>query len=124
VTVPTTPRSTTTTFVVPERVDEDLTDDEWWKSQPGHQTSTRDDLLACIRSYEQNRDPEAGPVGYASDTGNGFYGAYQFTLGTWRSVGGSGNPAHASPAEQDARAWALYESRGLQPWPTPARRCS
>lgn len=76
------------------------------------------DLLACIRSYEQ------GEAGYRTDTGNGFYGAYQFDLPTWRSVGGSGNPAHASPAEQDARALALYESRGLAPWPTPSRLCA
>lgn len=76
------------------------------------------DLLACIRSYEQGED------GYRTDTGNGYYGAYQFDLQTWRSVGGSGNPAHASPAEQDARALALHESRGLAPWPTPSRLCA
>lgn len=105
------------TVPLPEDEDEDLTDEEWWEAQPGYQPSTRDALLACIRSYEQ------GAAGYATDTRNGFYGAYQFTLGTWRSVGGTGNPAHASPAEQDERAWALYLSRGLAPWPTPARRC-
>lgn len=76
-----------------------------------------EDLLACIRSYEQ------GPDGYATDTGNGYYGAYQFDLDTWASVGGTGNPAHASPEEQDARAASLLAERGLQPWPTPARRC-
>ena len=76
------------------------------------------DVLACIRSYEQ------GEAGYATDTGNGFGGAYQFDQQTWSSVGGSGRPADASPAEQDKRAWALYESRGLAPWPTPARQCS
>lgn len=121
-TVPTTPR-TTTTFVVPEREDEELTDDEWWEAQPGYVAPARELLLACIRSYEQNGNPKAGPTGYATDTGNGYFGAYQFDLPTWRSVGGSGNPAHAAPAEQDARAWALYQSRGLVPWPTPARRC-
>lgn len=103
--------------VLPEFENEGLTDEEWWEAQPGHQEPARDVLLACIRSYEQ------GGAGYATDTGNGFYGAYQFDLPTWRSVGGAGNPAHASAAEQDARAWALYQSRGLAPWPTPARRC-
>lgn len=53
---------------------------------------------------------------YAINTGNGYYGAYQFDLGTWRSVGGSGYPNHASPAEQDARALILYRERGWQPW--------
>lgn len=54
---------------------------------------------------------------YATDTGNGFYGAYQFTQSTWESVGGSGNPADASPAEQDARAAQLYAESGSSPWP-------
>jgi len=53
---------------------------------------------------------------YSIDTGNAHYGAYQFDLSTWRSVGGAGNPAHASKAEQDARALILYRERGWQPW--------
>jgi hypothetical protein len=58
---------------------------------------------------------------YTTDTGNGFYGAYQFTLSTWRSVGGSGNPAQAQPGEQDARARALYARSGAGPWPVCGR---
>lgn len=54
---------------------------------------------------------------YNTDTGNGYYGAYQFDRRTWRSVGGTGNPAHASPAEQDMRAQLLYSRRGRAPWP-------
>src|SRR5579875_3916524 len=53
---------------------------------------------------------------YRIDTGNGYYGAYQFDLSTWRSVGGSGYPNQASPGEQDARALILYRLRGWQPW--------
>ena len=53
---------------------------------------------------------------YSIDTGNGHYGAYQFDLSTWRSVGGSGLPNRTSPAEQDARALILYRDRGWQPW--------
>jgi hypothetical protein len=53
---------------------------------------------------------------YAIDTGNGYYGAYQFDLSTWQSVGGSGSPADASPAEQDYRALYLYRMRGWSPW--------
>jgi peptidoglycan hydrolase-like protein with peptidoglycan-binding domain len=53
---------------------------------------------------------------YAIDTGNDHYGAYQFDLPTWRSVGGSGYPNKASKAEQDARALILYRRRGWQPW--------
>ena len=115
---PTTSGATTTVYVLPETATEE-SDEEWWASQPGYEApaSGREALLACIRSYEQ------GAAGYATDTGNGFYGAYQFDLPTWRSVGGSGNPAHASPAEQDMRAGLLIDRRGLQPWPTPSRRC-
>ena len=54
---------------------------------------------------------------YATNTGNGYYGAYQFDLSTWASVGGSGYPHTASPAEQDYRAAGLYRARGSSPWP-------
>jgi hypothetical protein len=57
----------------------------------------------------------------ATDTGNGFYGKYQFTAQTWASVGGAGNPAAASEAEQDRRAAALYAREGASPWPVCGR---
>jgi hypothetical protein len=53
---------------------------------------------------------------YAVNTGSGYYGAYQFDLSTWRSVGGTGYPHEAAPAEQDYRALYLYRMRGWQPW--------
>jgi peptidoglycan hydrolase-like protein with peptidoglycan-binding domain len=53
---------------------------------------------------------------YSIDTGNDHYGAYQFDLLTWRSVGGSGYPNRASKTEQDKRALILYRERGWQPW--------
>ncbi|WP_284700289.1 transglycosylase family protein [Nakamurella alba] len=53
---------------------------------------------------------------YSINTGNGYYGAYQFDLGTWRSVGGTGTPSSASAAEQDYRALYLYRMRGWSPW--------
>lgn len=74
-------------------------------------------VLACIRHYESRGNYRA-----VSRSGK-YLGAYQFSRGTWRSVGGSGNPAHASPDEQDARAESLYHKRGLRPWPTPRVRC-
>jgi uncharacterized protein YabE (DUF348 family) len=46
----------------------------------------------------------------------GYYGLYQFSLSTWRGVGGSGNPIDASPAEQLARAQALYARSGAGQW--------
>jgi len=67
-------------------------------------------LFANIRQRESGGN-------YAENTGNGYYGAYQFSLGTWRGVGGSGLPSDASPAEQDMRAQMLYNERGCSPWP-------
>lgn len=57
----------------------------------------------------------------ATNTGNGFYGKYQFTQSTWASVGGAGNPAAASEAEQDRRAAMLYAQSGSSPWPVCGR---
>ena len=54
---------------------------------------------------------------YQVNTGNGYYGAYQFDQSTWESVGGTGRPHWAEPVEQDARARLLYARRGWQPWP-------
>lgn len=52
-----------------------------------------------------------------TNTGNGFYGAYQFDAQTWVSVGGHGLPSDASLTEQTYRAQLLYARRGAQPWP-------
>ncbi|WP_307861524.1 resuscitation-promoting factor [Nocardioides xinjiangensis] len=51
----------------------------------------------------------------------GYYGLYQFDLGTWRSVGGTGVPTAASAGEQTYRAKLLYKQRGRSPWPTCGR---
>ncbi len=54
---------------------------------------------------------------YSVVSANGrYYGAYQFNLSTWQSVGGFGLPTEASHAEQDYRALYLYRMRGWQPW--------
>ncbi|MBA2437852.1 MAG: transglycosylase family protein [Acidimicrobiia bacterium] len=58
-----------------------------------------------------------GDYGAVSASGK-YRGAYQFDQSTWESVGGSGDPAAASPAEQDQRAAALKSQRGSSPWPS------
>jgi hypothetical protein len=58
---------------------------------------------------------------YNINTGNTFFGAYQFTSHTWETVGGQDSPAQAPPAEQDARARLLFATRGSQPWPICGR---
>jgi transglycosylase-like protein len=72
--------------------------------------STASPTLQAIAACESGGDP-------STNTGNGFYGKYQFTQSTWESVGGVGNPAAASEAEQDMRAAMLYEREGSSPWP-------
>jgi hypothetical protein len=45
-----------------------------------------------------------------------YRGLYQFDLPTWESVGGVGDPAQATRAEQHRRAIILHSKRGWQPW--------
>lgn len=54
---------------------------------------------------------------WATNTGNGYYGGLQFTLSSWRAVGGTGLPSDASAAEQIARAQALEARSGWGNWP-------
>ena len=75
---------------------------------------TASPTLEAIAACESGGNP-------ATNTGNGFYGKYQFTLSTWQSVGGSGNPAAASEAEQNKRAALLYAREGASPWPVCGR---
>ena len=52
--------------------------------------------------------------------GGRYRGKYQFSRETWRSVGGSGDPAAAPEAEQDRRAAILLAREGTSPWPNCA----
>lgn len=54
---------------------------------------------------------------YATNTGNGFFGAYQFTLSSWFAVRGRGYPHNAAPVEQDYRAVRLLWRQGRGAWP-------
>ncbi|MFI2705257.1 transglycosylase family protein [Cellulosimicrobium composti] len=58
----------------------------------------------------------------ATNTGNGYYGLYQFSLPTWQAMGGSGLPSEASAAEQTQRAQALQARSGWGQWPACARK--
>ncbi len=68
-------------------------------------------VWACIRSRESGGN-------YATNTGNGYYGAYQFLLSTWRSLGGTGLPSQAPPPVQDAMAQKLQGRSGWGQWST------
>ncbi|RKV93744.1 MAG: DUF348 domain-containing protein [Candidatus Saccharimonas sp.] len=67
------------------------------------------EALARLRSCEGS---------YKSNTGNGYYGAYQFDKRTWGKYGGYEVASEAPPSVQDEKAWETYKARGWQPWPT------
>lgn len=59
---------------------------------------------------------------WAINTGNGYYGGLQFSLGSWRAVGGSGRPDLASRSEQIRRGEALKAQQGWGAWPACSRK--
>lgn len=68
--------------------------------------------LARLRSCEGS---------YTTNTGNGYYGAYQYDLQTWGNYQGYPNAAAAPPAVQDQKVWETYQRRGWSPWPSCSR---
>ena len=69
-----------------------------------------DDVWAKLAQCESGGNP-------ATNTGNGFYGMYQFTLETWQSLGGTGYPHEADAATQTAMAKKLQAQSGWGQWP-------
>jgi hypothetical protein len=92
-------------------------------------------------SYSQRPAPKTAPVyaqgtggawaalrqcesggNYAANTGNGYYGAYQYDLPTWGNYGGYARPDLAPPSVQDAKAQETQARRGWSPWPACSRK--
>jgi opacity protein-like surface antigen len=82
----------------------------------------------CVHAKE-------GP--WTANTGNGYYGGFQFAAKTWTRLGGKadsafthpGDPAHpfhASAAEQLYRAWLLWKRDGgaWRSWGAVGASCS
>ena len=67
--------------------------------------------LQQIAACESHGNPRA--IG----GGGAYRGKYQFSFGTWASVGGKGDPARASEREQDRRAAMLLTRSGRGHWP-------
>jgi hypothetical protein len=74
-----------------------------------------DDVWAKLRRCESGGR-------YDISTGNGFYGAYQFTAGTWHGLGYPGLPHQAAPEVQDEAARRLQARSGWGQWPACSRR--
>jgi uncharacterized protein YabE (DUF348 family) len=71
---------------------------------------------AALAKCESGGDPRS-----TNDGAGNYYGLYQFSPSTWRSVGGHGMPNKASPDEQTYRAEMLYKREGAHPWPVCGR---
>lgn len=58
---------------------------------------------------------------WSINTGNGYYGGLQFSLATWRSVGGPGYPHEQSKATQIKYAEILQKRSGWGQWSCAAK---
>lgn len=81
------------------------------QAAPAAAPSSLSDDFARLRQCESGND-------YSDNTGNGYYGAYQFSASAWQGLGYSGLPSDASPAQQDQAAQQLQAQRGWSPWPS------
>jgi ABC-type transport system substrate-binding protein len=60
---------------------------------------------------------------WGTNTGNGYYGGLQFSLGTWQSYGGSGRPDQNSREAQIAVAERVRNAEGgYGAWPVCGQR--
>jgi LysM repeat protein len=74
-------------------------------------------LWGCIAQNESGGNP-------ATNTGNGYYGAFQDTIGSWRAAGGGpGLPSDYSYAEQLAVNQRIQAEQGWGAWPNTSRMC-
>jgi Transglycosylase-like domain/Putative peptidoglycan binding domain len=68
-------------------------------------------ILRLIAECESGGDPTA------VSAGGTYRGKYQFSVETWRALGGEGDPADAAEAVQDRMALKLYRRSGTSAWP-------
>jgi resuscitation-promoting factor RpfB len=104
-----TARETLSTEVTREAVAEQVT--VGTKPKPTNRPSADGLNWAALAACESGGRPNA-----VSASGK-YRGMYQFSTSTWASVGGSGDPAAASAAEQTFRAQQLYARSGAGQWP-------
>lgn len=75
--------------------------------------------------------------GWTANTGNGYYGGFQFAAQTWKRVGGATDlafkhpgdptfPFRAAPGEQLYRAWLLWrhDGKSWRSWGGVGATCS
>ena len=78
-------------------------------------------LTIDVGVWDRLAECEAGG-NWATNTGNGYYGGLQFSLGTWQAHGGTGLPSNASRETQIAIATQLRDAAGgYGAWPACSR---
>jgi resuscitation-promoting factor RpfB len=86
----------------------------------GTKTVTTTNFAGGTTVWDRLAQCESGG-NWATNTGNGYYGGLQFSLGTWRAYGGSGLPSSASRLTQIAIATKIRDaSGGYGAWPACA----
>lgn len=104
-----TPRTTTRVVAKPRYVSSSTA--EQWAHDP---------FSIRVANCESGGGPSDHHTYYDGDAHlrdpNGHDGKWQFAPSTWYSVGGTGNAADASEAEQDYRAWLLWKRDGWGQW--------
>jgi len=95
------PATTTTTTTAPARASS-----EGYAYDDPRSTQVWYDLAAC----------ESGGR-WSIDSGNGYYGGLQFSLGAWESVGGTGYPHEHPAATQIEMGRRLQARQGWGAWP-------
>jgi uncharacterized protein YabE (DUF348 family) len=83
----------------------------------GTKTVTTTNFASGTTVWDRIAQCESGG-NWATNTGNGYYGGLQFSLGTWQANGGSGLPSNASRLTQIAIATKVRNaSGGYGAWP-------
>ncbi|SEH15389.1 transglycosylase family protein [Thermoleophilum album] len=85
---------------------------------PARAASVRRPVPRIPPELERIADCESGGNPAAIGGGGAYRGKYQFTLETWRRLGGWGDPARAAEWIQDLIALRLWRLEGGRPWPT------
>jgi hypothetical protein len=129
--VTTTPAPTTTTVpetTVPATTVPATTVPETTTEPPAATTAPVAGTSAAASAGAGGHPPPAGGVwlqlrlcesgdNYQANTGNGFYGAYQFSWSTWSGLGFPGRPDLEPYWMQDEAAQRLQAAQGWSPWP-------
>lgn len=79
---------------------------EWWYlAAYFNRLQQQDPRLSCIRHGESDRGAWPYDDGYGLATGNGYYGAYQFLVSTWRSLAAQAGRPDLVGIRPDQAAW-------------------